>query len=52
MVDYPSNEIIDEIDKYDIWVCCLPSCKKVRDKIGNYYHYPEPNVYAPNKIAD
>ena len=46
---YPSNEVIDEIDKYDIRGCCLPPYKKVRDKSGNYYHCPEPKYVCSNQ---
>ena len=46
---YPSNEVIDEIEKYDIRGCCLPPYKKVRDKSGDYFHCPEPRYVCSNK---
>ena len=46
---YPSNEVIDEIDKYDIRGCCLPPYTRVRDKFGQDYHFPEPKYSCSNK---
>ena len=47
---YPSNEVIDEIDKYDIRGCCLPPYKRVRDKkSGELLSCPEPKYSCSNK---
>ena len=47
---YPSNEVIDQIDKYDIRGCCLPPYKKVRDKkSGEFLSCPEPKYSCSNK---
>ena len=49
---YPSNQVIDEIDKYDIKGCCLPPYKKVREKVAIIIIVQNQNMYAPTKIAD
>ena len=47
---YPSYEVIDQIDKYDIRGCCLPPYKKVRDKkSGELLSCPEPKYSCSNK---
>ena len=47
---YQSNEVIDEIDKYDIRGCCLPPYKNVRDKkSGELLSCPEPKYSCSNK---
>ncbi len=45
---YPSPEVWNEVDKYDIRGCCMPTYKKVKDKSGNY-HCPEPKYMCSNK---
>ena len=47
---YPSNEVIDEIDKYDIRGCMMPPFTKVRDKkSGELLSCPEPKYSCSNK---
>ena len=46
---YPTPEVWDEVDKYDIRGCCMAPYKKVKDKSGNYYHCPEPKYMCSNK---
>ena len=46
---YPSNEVIDEIDKYDIRGCMMPPFQKVKDKSGNTYHCDVPKYSCSNK---
>ena len=46
---YPSNEVIDEIDKYDIRGFMMPPFQKVKDKSGNIYHCDVPKYMCSNK---